>query len=366
MTVTGWSLCLCTPSSAPLALHIDCIPLSSFIIGTLSSALSHRIAPSILLSRWLLESPQSCVSINVSKVLRQTRAASSLQIKVYLGLHTNKRRSSSNDKSYSRVRQLIHSRDSSCLHDVGPGMPLDTQIAANTLVTDHGADPDDIVYESCMHGLGDDGWVDEESGDEGLESGFEPSHEGGEYGDSVREVFTHVLSSRWVDTVLSFIVTHVCVRRPGVSRSNIRSRRQRLDALRENWAEQIEELKVAYLEWKHKSQKARSSTSAPCSTSESSQAASDIPLSAGDDTSQPQPSLRADTHTFEVTAIWTHSRFSVFWCDLFLMCSSCSQPVWSSSPSRSKRASWQMLRCFAKASLAVRLLILLSLSASTP
>lgn len=75
-------------------------------------------------------------------------------------------------------------------------MPLDTQFAANALVTDHGADPDEIVYETCMHGTGDDGWVDEDSGDEGLESGFEPSHEGGEYGDSVREVFTHVLSSR--------------------------------------------------------------------------------------------------------------------------------------------------------------------------
>lgn len=111
-------------------------------------------------------------------------------------------------------------------------------------------------------------------------------------------------------TVLSIIDTHTPARRPGVSRSNIRSRRQRLDALRMNWAEQIDELKTAYLGWKHKSKTAHSSTSTTRSTS------SDVPFSAEDDASRPEPSQPVDTHVFEVTAIWTHSGVSRYFVDV--------------------------------------------------
>lgn len=74
-------------------------------------------------------------------------------------------------------------------------MPVDTRIAVNQMVTKHGAQPDDITWGPYDEAAYENDWVDDDEGDDGA---LEPSHEGGEYGDSARSILSEYFTSRCV------------------------------------------------------------------------------------------------------------------------------------------------------------------------
>ncbi|KAI0083766.1 hypothetical protein BDY19DRAFT_998324 [Irpex rosettiformis] len=162
-------------------------------------------------------------------------------------------------------------------------MPSTTRAAVSEMVEDNGAPPDDITW-GAYSGMTaeEEGWMDIDE-DEGP---IDTSHEGGEYADSVKILISEITSTR----------------RPGGLRSNARTRRERLVALRTNWKEQMPQLVDVYLQWKHKS--ASSATDAtPCCDSRSSSNASDLIDGVG----MPQ-AVESETRYFDVTAVWTHDR----------------------------------------------------------
>ncbi len=69
-------------------------------------------------------------------------------------------------------------------------MPHDTRAAVNAMLVEHGAAPDELTWGDYT--MGDGAWVDED--DEFGE--VDASHEGGEYGDLVREALSQASATR--------------------------------------------------------------------------------------------------------------------------------------------------------------------------
>ncbi|THG96932.1 hypothetical protein EW026_g4986 [Hermanssonia centrifuga] len=110
-------------------------------------------------------------------------------------------------------------------------MPHDTRAAVNAMLVEHGAAPDELTWGDYNMGDGDGAWVDEDDEFKDVDT----SHEGGEYGDVVREALSQAAATRQSDDV----------------RAAVKTRKERLRAIRLNWDVQMDALVGAYLAWKH-------------------------------------------------------------------------------------------------------------------
>ncbi|PSS29557.1 hypothetical protein PHLCEN_2v2956 [Hermanssonia centrifuga] len=163
-------------------------------------------------------------------------------------------------------------------------MPHDTRAAVNTMLAEHGASPDELTWgdyglEDASEVLADE---DEEWGD------LDPSHEGGEYGDLVRETLSRAAASRQHNVVLA----------------TLKTRKERLLAIRRNWEAQMDALVEAYLAWKHGGVLPSSSfeeLSTPPPTTGSVHEQDDTPM-------HDSPAAVGGRHVFDVVAVWTHVR----------------------------------------------------------
>ncbi|THG98023.1 hypothetical protein EW026_g4085 [Hermanssonia centrifuga] len=161
------------------------------------------------------------------------------------------------------------------------GMPHDTRAAVNAMLVEHGAQPDELTWGD--YAMEEDGaeWEDEDEEFKGVDT----SHEGGEYGDLVQDTLSRVAASK----------------QHQVAYANLRSRRDRLLAIRRNWAAQMDDLTSAYLKWKH-----AGATSSP-KQPQSPPREPDV-QSAGEDCTAPEHVTEdpPSAHVFDVTAIRTH------------------------------------------------------------
>ncbi|THG92488.1 hypothetical protein EW026_g8427 [Hermanssonia centrifuga] len=159
---------------------------------------------------------------------------------------------------------------------------LETMKTVNAMLVEHGAAPDELTWGDYT--MGDGAWVDED--DEFGE--VDASHEGGEYGDLVREALSQASATRQHQDM----------------RAAVKTRKERYRAIRLNWDAQMDTLVAAYLAWKHEAAAPTSPPEDPPPT----------PPAQPVLTTENQP-VPADvigqtnpTHRFDVVAIWTHVR----------------------------------------------------------
>ncbi|KAI0083349.1 hypothetical protein BDY19DRAFT_987928 [Irpex rosettiformis] len=166
-------------------------------------------------------------------------------------------------------------------------MPSSTRAAVSEIVTENGAAPDEVTW-GAYSGMTaeEEEWIDMDEG----EGPVDTSHEGGEYGDSVRILISEITTAR----------------RPGDLRSSARTRRERLIALQSNWKEQMPQLVDAYLHWKHNQSASSQATDLEDSERLASLQENGQLAVAEDPANGPQNNGGGEIGYFDVTGIWTH------------------------------------------------------------
>ncbi|KAI0818788.1 hypothetical protein BC629DRAFT_1588119 [Irpex lacteus] len=167
-------------------------------------------------------------------------------------------------------------------------MPANTRAAMSQIAQENGAAPDEVTW-GAYSGMTaeEEDWMDVDE----VEGPLDTSHEGGEYGDSVKILISEMTASR---------------RSNGVH-SGTRTRRERLEALRANWKEQMPQVVAVYLHWRH------SQSASPVSTvdkgKESTTAQAQVPTATNTlEQADSEGNIDSETRYFDVTAIYTHER----------------------------------------------------------